>query len=181
MANIIFGPADVAVDADGSFYVADGYGNSRVAKFSPEGKFLSEWGRKGGGPGEFKIVHNVLIGADGRIYVADRGNSRIQIFQRDGTLVTQWKSPALGRPWAMAAGPDGQIYVVDGSDAHPWPPDRSQVLRLDLQGNILAAWASYGNYDGQLYWGHDIAVGKDGAVYVGDILGRRVQKFVPGE
>jgi len=176
-----FGPADVAVAADGSFYVADGYGNSRVAKFSPEGKFLLEWGRKGDGPGEFKTVHSVLIGPDGRIYVADRGNSRIQIFQPDGTFVARWKSPELGRPWAMAAGPDGNLYVVDGGDFHPWPPDRSHVLKLDLQGNILATWASYGNYDGQLWWGHDIAVGKDGAVYVGDILGRRVQKFVPGE
>ena len=176
-----FGPADVAVDADGSFYVADGYGNNRVAKFSPQGKFLFDWGRKGDKPGEFNLVHNVVMGPDGHIYVADRGNSRIQIFQRDGTFIAQWKRPELGRPWAMAAGSGGYLYVVDGSDTYPWPPDRSHILKLDFQGNILATWASYGNYDGQLWWGHDIAVGKDGAVYVGDILGRRVQKFVPGE
>jgi DNA-binding beta-propeller fold protein YncE len=176
-----FGPADVAVDADGSFYVADGYGNSRVAKFSPEGKFLFDWGRKGDGPGEFDLVHNVLIGSDGRIYVADRSNSRIQIFQRDGTFIAQWKSPELGRPWALAEGPDRLLYVVDGGDLHPWPPDRSHLLKLDFHGNILGTWASYGNYDGQLFWGHDIAVGKDGAVYVGDIKGMHLQKFVPGE
>ena len=174
-----FGPADIAVEADGSFYVADGYGNSRVAKFSPEGKFLFEWGRKGERPGEFSTVHSIVIGPDGRIYVADRSNARIQIFHRDGAFVTQWKSPELGRPWALAAGPDGNLYVMDGGDLHPWPPDRSHILKLDLQGKILATWASFGNYDGQLYWGHDIAVGKDGAVYVGDIQGRRVQKFAP--
>lgn len=170
-------PTDIAVASDGSFYVSDGYGNSRVARFSPGGEFLFDWGRKGDAPGELDTPHGIALDSEGRLYVADRSNSRIQVFTRDGAFLRQWKSAELGRPWALAFGPDGYLYVVDGGDLKPWPPDRSQILKLDLKGNILEAWASFGNYDGQLFWGHDIAVAKDGAVYVGDILGRRVQKF----
>jgi DNA-binding beta-propeller fold protein YncE len=157
--------------------VSDGYGNSRVAKFSAKGEFLFDWGHKGDQPGQFNTPHGIAMDEQGRIYVADRSNSRIQVFKGDGTFLQQWKSPELGRPWALSFGPDGCLYVVDGGDLKPWPPDRSHILRLDTNGNVLEMWASFGNYDGELFWGHDIAVGKDGAVYVGDIQGRRVQKF----
>ncbi len=174
------GPAGVAVAPDGSFYVSDGYVNSRVAKFSQKGEFLFDWGKKGSGPGEFDLPHNIALDAEGRVYVADRTNARIQVFTSDGKFLAQWKSPDLGRPWAAAVGADGYLYVVDGGDLKPVPPDQSHLLKLDLTGKIVEQWSSFGNYDGQIYWGHDIAVGGDGAVYVGDILGRRVQKFVPG-
>jgi peptidylamidoglycolate lyase len=172
------GPTAVAVAPDGSFYVSDGYGNSRVAKFSPRGEFRFDWGKKGSGPSEFDTVHHVALDAQGRVYVADRSNSRLQVFTGDGKFIAEWKSPALGRPWASALGPDGLLYVVDGGDLKFSPPDRAHILKLDLSGKILEQWASYGTYDGQIYWGHDIAVGRDGAVYVGDILGHRLQKFV---
>jgi len=170
-------PTDVAVAPDGSFYVSDGYGNSRVARFSSDGKFIGDWGHKGDGPGEFDLPHGIALDLEGRVYVADRSNSRIQVFTGDGKFLQQWKSAELGRPWAVTFGPDGYLYVVDGGDLKPWPPDRSHILKLDLKGTIVEQWASFGNYDGQLFWAHDIAVGKDGAVYVGEILGRRVQKF----
>lgn len=172
------GPTDIAFAPDGSFYVSDGYGNSRIAKFSPDGSFLFDWGHKGEGPGEFNIPHSIAIDPEGRIYVADRGNSRVQVFEKDGKFLYQWQSAELGRPWGLALGPDGCLYVVDGGDLHPKPPDRGRIVKLDLKGNILAAWASFGNYDGQLYWGHDIAVSGSGDVYVGDVnYGMRVQKF----
>ncbi len=173
-------PTDVAFGTDGSVYVSDGYGNSRVAKFSAEGKFLLDWGHKGQGPGEFDLPHNVAVDAQGRVYVADRMNVRIQIFDANGKFLNMWKSDELGRPWGLAIGPDGLLYMVDGGDLKPGPPDRGRVLKLDLNGKILAKWSRFGNYDGQIYWGHDIALGKDGAVYVGDVYhGMRVQKFVP--
>jgi len=175
-------PTDVAVADDGSFYVSDGYGNSRIAKFSAEGRFLFGWGRAGDKPGEFKLPHSIVIGSDGRIYVADRSNGRIQVFTGDGKFVSQWKSAALGRPWGLTISPQGELYMVDGGNLLPRPPDRGCILRLDFSGNILEKWASYGNSEGQLYWGHDIAVSRSGDVYVGDVyFGMRVQKFSRSE
>ena len=173
-------PADIAFASDGSIYVADGYGNNRVAKFSPDGKFLLDWGRKGSGAGEFNLPHSVAVDAQRLVYVADRGNSRIQVFDANGKFLKMWSSPELGRPWSLTIGPDNLLYVVDGGDLKANPPDRGQLLKLDLNGKVLAKWSRFGNYDGQIYWGHDLAVGKDGAVYVGDVFhGMRVQKFVP--
>jgi len=173
-------PTDIAFAVDGSFYVSDGYGNNRVARFSPDGKFLFDWGHKGEGPGEFNLPHSVAVDAAGLVYIADRSNARIQVFDANGKFIKMWKSEGLGRPWSLTIGPDNLLYVVDGGDLKPAPPDRGQLLKLDLTGKILAKWSRYGNYDGQIYWGHDLAVGKDGAVYVGDVYhGMRVQKFVP--
>jgi DNA-binding beta-propeller fold protein YncE len=173
-------PTDMAFASDGSFYVSDGYGNNRVAKFSPDGKFLFDWGHQGQGPGEFDLPHSVAVDAQGNVYVADRSNSRIQVFDSNGKFLKVWKSPELGRPWSLTIGPDNLLYVVDGGDLKPSGLDRGQLLKLDLSGKILAKWSRFGNYDGQIYWGHDVAVGKDGAVYVGDVYhGMRVQKFVP--
>ncbi len=172
-------PTDVVVTPTGEFYVSDGYGNSRVAKFSARGEFLFDWGKKGDGPGEFDTPHGISLDADGRVYVADRANARVQVFDGNGKVLAQWKSPELGRPWDVTAGPDGFVYVVDGGDMNPKPPDRGRVLKLDRQGRVLETWSSFGKYDGQIYWGHAVAVGKNGAVYVTDVnVGMRVQKFV---
>jgi peptidylamidoglycolate lyase len=172
-------PTDVAVTPTGDFYVSDGYGNSRVAKFSADGEFLLDWGTHGDKPGQFDLPHGIALDPQGRVYVADRSNARIQVFDGDGKFLHQWKSEALGRPWGLTVAPDGYLYVVDGGDMNPKPPDRGRVLKLDLQGNILEKWGSFGSYDGQFYWAHDVAVAKNGDVYVTDVhLGMRVQKFV---
>jgi len=173
-------PADIAFASNGNIYVADGYGNNRIAEFSSDGKFLLDWGRKGTSPGEFDLPHSVAVDEQGFVYVADRNNARIQVFDASGKFLKEWKSPELGRPWSLTIGPDNLLYVVDGGDLKPHPPDHGQLLKLDLTGKILAKWSRFGNYDGQIYWGHDLAVGKDGAVYVGDVYhGMRVQKFIP--
>src|SRR5207247_1407685 len=88
-------PTDVAFAADSSIYVSDGYGNNRIAKFSADGKFLLDWGRKGQGPGEFDLPHNVAVDAQGLVYVADRSNSRIQVFDANGKFLRMWKSEEL--------------------------------------------------------------------------------------
>ena len=182
------GVADLIFQPNGDFYVADGYVNSRVAKFSKSGKFLFEWGRKGTGPGEFDCPHSVALDPKGLVYVADRGNARVQIFDPKGKYLREWKSPELGRPWAVGMGYDGYMYVVDGGDAYikqsrtdpnPTCLDRGRVLKVDLNGKIAAQIGSYGRYDGQFIWPHNVALGKDGAVYVSEVhTGMRVQKFV---
>lgn len=182
------GVTDVAVARDGSFYVTDGYGNNRVAKFAADGTFLFDWGEEGDGPGQFRLPHGITLDPDGRVYVADRTNARIQVFAPDGAFIRQWKSDALGRPWGVEyAG--GSLYVVDGGDywytrhyrstrPDTLPLDRARVHRLDPDGNILETWGSFGPYAGQMIWPHDVAVDADGGVYVAEVgFGMRVQKF----
>ena len=172
-------PADVAITPDGTVFVADGYGNSRVAKFDSKGQFEMEWGQKGDKEGEFNVPHGIALDGQGRLYVADRGNARIQVFDQKGTFLHAWKSEELGRPWGVEVSSDGFLFVADGGDESDEWPVRNRAVKLDLEGNIQTKWGSYGSYDGQFYWAHDIAVGPDGAVYVVDVHnGMRVQKFV---
>ena len=172
-------PTDVAITPSGDFYVSDGYGNSRVVKFSPKGKFLFDWGKKGDLPGEFDLPHGIALDPQGRVYVADRTNSRVQVFDETGNFLAEWKSAGIGRPWDVAVGPDGFVYIMDGGDMNPKPPDRGRVVRVDLQGKKVDQFGSFGSYDGQFYWGHAVAVAPEGAVYVADVhLGMRAQKFV---
>ena len=171
-------PTDLAITPNGEVYVSDGYGNSRIAKFSAKGEFLFDWGHKGTDAGEFDTPHGITLDSEGRVYIADRTNSRIQVFDQKGEFLYQWKSEELGRPWGVEVGPDGYLYVVDGGDATPEAPGRGRVLKLDTSGRILKTWGSFGSYDGQLYWGHDIAISKKGNVFVTDVhVGMRVQKF----
>jgi len=171
-------PTDVAVASDGRFFVADGYGNARVVAFDADGNFVRAFGEHGTAPGQFDTPHSIVLDKQGRLLVADRGNSRIQRFTTDGTLIDVWQSEQLGRPWALDVDEDGKVYVVDGGDQTPVPPDRSHILRLTEDGAVEASWSSFGNQDGQLYWGHAIAVTPAGDVLVGDVrYGMRVQKW----
>jgi peptidylamidoglycolate lyase len=172
-------PTDVAVAGDGSVYVSDGYGNSRVVKLSPEGRLVLQWGTKGTAPGQFDLPHGITLDQSGKVYVADRSNKRVQIFDNAGRYLAEWKGTEYGRPWAVRMGADGYMYVIDGGDLPTAPPDRARVLIVDLNGKIVDSFGRFGNYDGQFVWPHDVAVAPDGVVYVGDVLtGMRVQKFV---
>ncbi len=172
-------PTDVAVLDDGGFFVSDGYGNSRVLKFSSAGEPEFQWGMKGTGEGEFDLPHGLALDDAGRLYVADRSNSRIQVFDREGSFISEWSREEVGRPYGVAADKAGSVFVVDGGDQPTAPPDRSRVIRLSADGLTEAVFGRFGNYDGQFQMGHDLAIGDDGAVYVVDIIGKRVQKFLP--
>ena len=177
-------PTDVAVAPDGSFYVSDGYGNARVVKFAADGRFLFEWGTNGNGPGQFDLPHAIVLDAAGRAYVADRSNARVQIFDGDGRYLSEWKGPMFGRPYDIAIAADGTAFVADGGDQPDGPPDRSGVAVAQPDGTVLARFGRFGHYDGEFAMAHAIATATDGSVYVGDITGMRVQKFVrsrPGQ
>jgi peptidylamidoglycolate lyase len=171
-------PTDVAVAPDGSFYVSDGYGNSRVVKFSAEGKYILSWGEPGTEPGQFDVPHSIAVDSQGHVYVADRGNARIQIFDENGQFLQEWRGRSLGRPWALRFDSSENLFVVDGGDQNEFWPDRARIIKLDPQGETLASFGSYGREPGQFIWPHTIAVGPDGAIYVGEAgTGMRIQKF----
>ena len=170
---------DVAVAPDGSFFVSDGYRNSRVMKFSPTGTFLMQWGIKGSGPGEFNVPHSIALDQRGQVYVADRQNDRVQIFEGNGRYIGEWKSKDIGRPYALRFGSDGTAYIADGGEQPKIPPDRSGVAVVSPDGKQITRFGRWGNYDGQFEMAHAIAVASDGSLYVGDITGKRVQKFAP--
>jgi peptidylamidoglycolate lyase len=171
-------PTDVAVLADGSFYVSDGYKNTRVVKFSADGKYEFEWGTKGGAPGEFNLPHGIAVDANGRVFVCDRTNSRIQVFDARGKFLDQWKGPQIGRPYGVAVAADGHVFLIDGGDPSLKPAERGKAVELDAEGRVLDTFGSPGKEPGQFQLGHDIAVANDGSIYVAEGAGQRVQKFV---
>ena len=174
-------PTDIAIASDGSFYVSDGYGNSRISKFSPDGELLISWGTAGGEPGQFDTPHSVALDPNGNVYVADRGNARLQIFDEDGNFLSEWKGSWLGRPWAVRIDSGGNVYMVDGGDQSTFWPDRARIQKIDSEANILASFGSYGTEPGQFIWPHTIALGQGGALYIGEVsTGMRIQKFEPG-
>jgi peptidylamidoglycolate lyase len=168
-------PTDIAVTPDGSFYVSDGYRNSRVLKFAADGKFLFKWGTKGKGPGQFDLPHGIALDATGRVFVVDRQNARVQVFDSNGKYL-QWKSPPFVNPQDIAISTDGTAFVTDIGGFKP--TDRPGVYVIGSDGSLVARIGRYGNYDGQFLVAHGVAVGKGGEVYVADFTGRRVQKFV---
>ena len=161
-------PTDVAFGLSGEIYVSDGYGNSRVVKYSSDGRFLKAWGKKGAAPGEFNLPHAIAVDRRGRVLVGDRENRRIQVFDADGKFLHEWKH--IGSPWGIELTPDQEIFVADGY--------ANRVVKLDIEGQVQGAFGAPGKLAGQFAYAHHLAVGPGGEVYVAEILNWRVQKFV---
>jgi len=159
-------PTDVAVTPGGDFYITDGYGNSRVLKFSRDGKLLKQWGTKGKGESEFNLPHAVCLGAKGRVYVGDRENNRVQVFDADGKFLHQWKES--GAPYGLFLAGE-RLFVADGRAG--W------VRVLDADGKLLGRWGSPGKAAGQFRMPHMLSVDSRGDVYVAEVTNQRIQKF----
>lgn len=172
-------PTDVAVLPDGSFYVSDGYQNTRVMKFSAAGRFEFQWGVKGSDPGAFRLPHGLAVDSLGRVIVCDRENHRLQVFDARGAFLAAWSGPQIGKPYGVAAAPGGRLLVIDGGIPSLKPAERGKAVVLDAGGRVLESFGGPGAAPGQFQLGHDIAIGPDGAVYVAEGTGARVQKFVP--
>ncbi len=188
-------PADVAWDLAGNIFVADGYGNSRVVKIDKEGRWLKAWGSRGTAPGQFNILHSIANDAKGNIYVGDRTNRRIQVFDTDGTPVRTFaidvpfaKEPNImigaapgsggnplavsGAPWAICItpGPAQFLYVADAV------PGR--IYKLTLDGKVLGVLGEAGKSAKQFGWIHEIACPSENELWVAEILNWRVQKLM---
>jgi DNA-binding beta-propeller fold protein YncE len=188
-------PTDVTWNGQGDIFISDGYINSRVAKFSKAGDWIKSWGQPGKTkPGEFNTPHSIAADANGNIYVADRGNRRIQVFDTDGTFVREIKidvpvppdaRPAMGNmptpesaasqngaPWALCITP-GPNQVLYSSDAFP-----GRVYKLALDGTLLGVLGKSGKQLKQFGWIHEIACPTENEIYVAELLNWRVQKLV---
>ncbi|GLU44100.1 peptidyl-alpha-hydroxyglycine alpha-amidating lyase family protein [Allomuricauda sp. NBRC 101325] len=172
-------PTDVAVSSDGSFYVSDGYGNSRVVKFSKEGKYLFEWGKYGDRQGEFNIPHGIDLDKKGYVYVADRENNRIQKFDSEGNFITLWQNQTTDQFYSVTVdNRNNCLFGIDYMIVNDTIVKGSDIFRFDLDLNLQTQFGRSGIYDGPISRYHDIQIDDDGSIYVVDILGNKVQKFI---
>ena len=171
-------PTDVAVAKDGSFYVSDGYGNSRVIKYSKEGAYLFEWGTFGDKPSEFNIPHAIDLDNAGNVYVADRENNRIQKFDGNGNFITLWQNQITDQLYSVTI--DNQhehLFGIDYMTVNDTIIKGSDIFRFDLNANLQMQFGRTGFYEGPITRYHDIQIDREGNIYIGDILGNRIQKF----
>jgi DNA-binding beta-propeller fold protein YncE len=188
-------PTDVAWDAAGNTYISDGYVNARVAKVDKDGTWLKSWGERGTGQGQFDLLHSIASDARGNVYIADRNNRRIQVFDGDGNFVRMFTidvpvdpnaRPAIGNkpapdvqgtmapgaPWAICITP-GPTQVLYSADAYP-----GRIYKLSLDGKVLGVLGESGKQLKQFGWIHEMACPAENELYVAEILNWRVQKLV---
>jgi hypothetical protein len=186
-------PTDMAIAPSGDVFISDGYVNSRVVHYDKNGTFVKAWGKLGVGPGEFSLPHGIALDSHGRLYVVDRNNARVQVFEQSGKYVTEWRN--IITPWAIWITPSDDIYVC-GSSPSRWretpsrgvqmngvPAKDQMVVKFAPDGRVKSIWMfplgpeGRDTQPGELNWVHGIAVDARGDLYLGDIRGKRAQKF----
>jgi len=164
-------PNDLAIARNGDIFVVEGHspgkGDPRVLKFDKSGTFIKSWGGEGTAPGKFNVAHGIALDAKGQLWVADRENQRIQIFDQDGTFIKQLKYAGL--PCSIQIG-DQNIYMVNGF--------AGQLLKLDLSGEVLAAVGKPGKGLGEFGEAHFVAVSPAGDIYIADTVNSTLHRFV---
>jgi len=191
-------PTDVTWDSQGGIFFSDGYINSRVAKYDKNGRWVKQWGERGDKPGEFNTPHSIATDAKDNIYVADRGNRRIQVFTPEGKFRREIKIdvpiPPGAQPWmgnrltedAAAAqnGAPWAICITPASKANPtqylYSSDGfpGRIYKLSLEGKVLGVLGSSGRLPKEFGWIHEMACPSENTLFVAEILNWRVQKLV---
>jgi sugar lactone lactonase YvrE len=171
-SHLLNQPNDVAIAANGDIFVAQGHtpgagGDARVLKFDKDGRFIKQWGGKGKEPGQFVVAHGIVIDGKGLLWVMDRENQRVQVFDSNGTFVREQKYKGL--PCSVAFGRD-EAYMVNGF--------AGQLLRLDLNGKVLAAIGKPGTGPGEFGEAHFLAISPRNDLYVADSVNGMLMKFV---
>ena len=170
-------PTDVAWDAAGDIFVADGLGNARIAKFDKEGKFAKSWGKKGTAPGEFANVRSIAVDAQGNVYAADGGNKRIQVFDNDGNFKTAFADVGNAQALCMTKGTNQLLYVSNSNP--PTDIDRDgEIYRMRLDGTITGKFGRAGKLLKEFGTVNAIDCSNENTLYVGEIGNLRVQKLI---
>jgi hypothetical protein len=164
-------PTSIDWFKDGSFLVSDGYSNTRVVKFDKTGKPLMKWGTRGKGPGQFNGPHGVAVGGgnEDRVYVSDRGNGRIQVFDAGGKFIEEW--PGIRANEVMVSADGQHVWAVDLGD--------DRFVEYDLNGHVVQSWGQYGQRPGYTWCPHQFSADSDGDLYVAECFNGRQTKFVP--
>lgn len=162
-------PTDIAFLANGDFFISDGYRNTRVAKFNADGEFLLDWGEPGTGRSQFNTVHGITVDAQDRIYVADRANSRVQIFDSEGKYLDQWND--ITYPYYIHVSKDQHLWVGDGRT--------NKILKYNLDGQLINYWGTFGTLPGAMWGPHQFSVDDENNLYIADVHVGRVQKYTP--
>ena len=174
-------PTDVAVARNGDIFVTDGHGtNNRVVKFAKDGRFIKAWGHTGAKPGEFNQPHTIALDSNGRVFVGDRSNSRIQIFDPDGTFLVEWTQ--FGRPSGMFIDEDDMLYVTDStSNSRNNPGWKRGIYVGSVKDGSVTAFIPDPDLDQQeenrISGASGITTDFQGSVYAADVGPHRVRKY----
>src|SRR5438477_2427263 len=169
-------PTDVAWDSAGNIFVADGIGNARVAKFNSKGVFIKSWGSKGTGPGQFGSVLAIAVDAQGNVYVADGGNKRIQVFDNDGTLKTQYTN--VGTPSALCITPGPNQFLYSSNSNPPEDLDAGgEIYKMKLDGTIVGKFGKAGKLTKEFGTVNAIDCRSENNLLIGEVANMRVQKL----
>jgi hypothetical protein len=170
-------PTDVAWDAAGDIFVADGLGNARIAKFDKDGKFVKSWGKKGTAPGEFANVRSIAVDAQGNVYAADGGNKRLQVFDNNGTFKTAITNVGNAQAICMTKGSNPFLYVSNSNP--PTDIDRDgEIYKMRLDGTMTGKFGRAGKLPKEFGTVNAIDCRNENTLYVGEIGNLRVQKLV---
>lgn len=175
-------PSDVVVAPNGDIFVADGHGgesNSRIVKFSKDGKFIKAWGKKGTGPGEFDIPHALAFDSKGRLFVGDRNNNRIEIFDQDGNFIDQWRQ--FSRPSGIFIDKHDVIYVADSESNSVRPnPGFKRGMRVGSakDGTVTAFIPDPVEVATTTSAAEGVAVDSKGAIYGAEVANKDLKKYV---
>jgi DNA-binding beta-propeller fold protein YncE len=176
-----------ALSPRGDIYVSDGYGNSRVHKYSPDGKLIMSWGEPGTDPGQFNIAHNICCDDDGWVYVADRENHRVQVFDGNGKFETQWHDMHRPCGLCMSAGKDPLFYIGELGPGMPVnfnvPNIGPRVSIMDNKGGLISRLGVTpgGQEPDRFIAPHGLAVDRHGDIYVGEVAFTAWPRFDSGE
>lgn len=174
-------PSAVVTAPNGDIYVADGHGgssNARIVKFSKDGKFIKAWGRKGTGPGEFGELHAIALDSTGRVFVGDRGNNRVQIFDADGGFLAQWKQ--FGRPSAVYIDANDTLYVADHQSSAKLNPGFRRGIRIGSarDGVVRTMIPGSGPEPDKELVPEGVAVDARGNIYGAEVASKNVTRYV---